>query len=117
MKLYIIRIKGNEYSEKAAKRCFDSIVKFYPNSALTEKDLYFDAITPHDNPEKILKRHGIKTLKYFIEPYSRWQNVLAAFTSHFTIWKKILENDTPAFIFEHDAVLVDSLPALVIKDF
>ena len=89
MKLYIIRIKGNEYSEKAAKRCFDSIVKFYPNSALTEKDLYFDAITPHDNPEKILKRHGIKTLKYFIEPYSRWQNVLAAFTSHFTIWKKI----------------------------
>ena len=115
MKLYIIRIKGNEYSEKAAKRCFDSIVKFYPNSALTEKDLYFDAITPHDNPEKILKRHGIKTLKYFIEPYSRWQNVLAAFTSHFTIWKKILENDTPAFIFENDAVLVDSLPALVIK--
>lgn len=117
MKLYIIRIKGNEYSEKAAKRCLNSIVKFYPESGFTEEEVYFNAITPHDNPEKILKKYGIKTLKHFIEPYSRWHNVLAAFTSHFSIWKKILEDQKPGIIFEHDAVLVDNLPAATVKKY
>jgi len=117
MNLSIIRIKGNEYSERAAKRCFDSIVKFYPESGFTEDELYFDAITPKDNPEKILKKEGIKTVKHFIEPYSRWDNVLAAFTSHFSIWKKILNDNKPGFIFEHDAVLVDNLPVNTWKKF
>ena len=110
MDFYIIRIKGNEYSEKAAQRCYDSLKSFYPDYYFKEVNTFFDAVTPKDDPEKILRENGIKNLNGFIEPYSRWLNVLSAFTSHFSIWKKILEIGRPAFIFEHDAVVIDALP-------
>lgn len=106
---YIITIKDNEHSMKVAKRCADSLEKFY-GEQIIHYTIHFDAITPKDNPEEILKKNGIKKLDGFIEPYSRWDNVLAAFTSHFSIWKRIIEKDKAAFIFEHDAVLVDALP-------
>jgi len=113
MNFYIIRIKDNEYSTKAAQRCYDSLVKMYPNYIGFE---YFDAITPKDNPQKILEKNGIKNLKGFVEPYSRWDNVVSAFTSHFSIWQTIIERDQGALIFEHDAVVIDSLPIVAQKD-
>lgn len=116
LRFYIIRIKDNEYSTKVAQRCYDSIEKFYGHipefHAITR---FFDAITPKDNPELILRKDGITNLKGFIEPYSRWENVISAFTSHYSIWKIVAESGKPTFIFEHDAVLVDSLPVTVSK--
>jgi len=108
---YIIRIKDNEYSSKAAQRCYDSLKSFYGNNYDFDNYVsFFDAITPKDDPEKILRSKGIKNLNGFIEPYSRWENVLAAFTSHFFCWNNILKSNQPGFIFEHDAVVIDALP-------
>jgi GR25 family glycosyltransferase involved in LPS biosynthesis len=116
MDFYIIRIKGNEYSEKAAQRCFDSLKKFYPDYPFKEERVFFDAITPKDNPQKILEEYGVKNLRGFVEPYSRWDNVISAFTSHFLIWQR-LKGKKKAFIFEHDAVLVDALPLVMKKQY
>ena len=118
LKFYIIRIKDNEHSTKAAQRCYDSIEKFYPHGHISDfKSMitFFDAITPKDNPKKILKENGIRNLKGFIEPYSRWDNVISAFTSHFSIWKESLKNNQDCFIFEHDAVAIDALPVLLVE--
>jgi len=113
MKFYIIRIKDNEQSCKVAQRCLDSLEKFYGNTYKFDEHFhFFDAITPKDNPERILFNYGVRKLKNFIEPYSRWDNVISAFTSHFSIWKDIVKLNKPGFIFEHDAVLVDNLPVI-----
>jgi len=117
MNLYIIRIKDNYNSTKAAKRCYDSIESFYGKNDHNGLEYleYWDATTPKDNPKKILEENGVKNLKGCVEPYSRWDNVISAFTSHFSIWKRIIERDTPGIIFEHDAVVVDSLPISIIE--
>lgn len=112
MDFYIIRIKDNEHSVKAAQRCLKSLRDYYE---VEIEECYFDAITPKDNPQQILAKDRITNLNGFIEPYSRWDNVIAAFTSHYSIWKKILETGKPAFIFEHDAVITNALPMKVVK--
>jgi GR25 family glycosyltransferase involved in LPS biosynthesis len=75
--------------------------------------IYFEAITPKDNPVKILESYGVTKLNGFIEPYSRWDNVISAFTSHFSIWQEIASKKKGGFIFEHDAVVIDSLPIMM----
>lgn len=107
MDFYIIRIKDNEHSVKVAERCYKSLVDFYGDKI---PECYFDAITPKDNPIKILEKDGITNYDGFIEKYSRWENCIAAFTSHYSIWKTIVKENESAFIFEHDAVLINSLP-------
>jgi hypothetical protein len=119
MKFYIIRIKGHAESEKVAARCLNSIRAFYPN--FYEDDLdkstgdkpgkgYFNAFTPDDNPENILRREGIIDFGKFKEVYSRYENCIAAFCSHYHTWKSIAETKSPAFIFEHDAIINNALP-------
>lgn len=112
MDFYIIRIKDNEHSVKAAERCLKSLKDYY---SIEMEDCYFDAITPKDKPQEILAKDRITNLNGFIEPYSRWDNVIAAFTSHYSVWKRVIERDKPAFIFEHDAVITNALPMQVVK--
>ena len=66
---------------------------------------YFTATTPNNSDiYKMLKEEGISALG-FEEVYSRLDNCIAAFLSHYRIWKLAAETNTSVTIFEHDAVI------------
>jgi len=102
-KAYVITILDNERSVQVAKRCIRSGKK---NGLDIEM---WQAITPKNNPEKIMKKYGINP-QAFIEPYSRHENCMAAFLSHYSLWKKAVKEKIDVLIFEHDAVVVDTIP-------
>ena len=104
MKNYVITIMSNPESVKVAKRCIKSGANY-------EMDIeHFEAITP-DNTDlnEMMKNEGI-SFDGFKEKYSRLDNCVAAFLSHYSLWKLAAENSKPTTIFEHDAVLVDKIP-------
>ena len=105
MKAFVITIKGHKQSEAASDRFIQSVLKIHPKF-VPEK---FYGFTPKDNPEAILKQLGYPT-KFFVEKYSRYHNAMAAYLSHRAIWEMCSKLNRSAFIFEHDALLVDSLP-------
>ena len=103
MKAYVITIMGMEQSAQAAKRCVETAKR----EGIDVK--YFDAVTPttceqYADDEKI-------GLSNFREKYSRYKNALAAFMSHYTLWKKCYIEQEPIIIFEHDAVIMDDIPS------
>jgi len=71
--------------------------------------MLFDAITPRDEPVEMLEDFGIAPNK-FDEKYSRNLNCISAFLSHYSLWKMCAEGTENFVIFEHDAVLIDSVP-------
>lgn len=100
---YVITIKGHVKSETASVRCIASGTKF---------DLHISpswAITPENNPEKMLMDLGIP-MERFKEKYSRPDNCMAAFLSHYSLWQKSVETNKPLIVFEHDAVIIDNIP-------
>ena len=98
MKSYVITIKGHEKSEASASRCIKS---GYANGI----DLRtFDAITPKDNVVQLAKECNVP-LQNFIERYSRSNNCVAAFLSHYTLWKRCVSTGETFNIFEHDAII------------
>jgi len=99
MKAYVIAIKDCEPSQKAAERCIKSAAVF--SSIQVDP---FHAVTPRDKPEAFLKSEGIP-LAGFKGPYSRWDNVLSCFSSHYKLWKMCAEGKQDFLIFEHDAVV------------
>lgn len=103
MKNYVITIMENPQSVEAAERCILSGVK---HNAFIEK---FHAVTPASNPEMIALKEGINT-EGFKEVYSRFENCLSAFLSHYHLWKKCVRLNETFTIFEHDAVLYDNIP-------
>jgi len=103
MKAFVIRIKDNPRSCESAERCIKSAKRFGIDVEP------FDAVTPKDNPEAFLVSEGIP-LGLFKEQWSRWQNVLSCFSSHYSLWKKCIEDDEYYLIFEHDAVVKDRIP-------
>lgn len=105
MKAFVITIKGHKHSEAAADRFIKSVSKIHP-TFLPEK---FYGYTPKDDPENILKQLGYPT-KHFVEKYSRYHNAMAAYLSHRKLWELSSDQNKTIFIFEHDAVLMDSLP-------
>jgi len=103
MKAYVIRIKGHKLSEQAAKRCIKSASKH------NLEVFPWDAYTPKDNPTKLLEERGIDPTP-FNEVYSRTLNCAAAFLSHYSLWQHSVETNEDIVIFEHDAVVHDSIP-------
>lgn len=103
MRNYVITIMDNEKSVEAAERCIKSGVR---HSCFIEK---WNATTPKDDPVQIAKKEGILT-KNFEEVYSRFENCLSAFLSHYSLWKKCVQRNEVFTIFEHDAVLYDMIP-------
>lgn len=103
MKAFVITIKGHSKSEAAAKRCIESGARNGVEIKI------FDAITPADDTQKLAKQHNI-SLESFNERFSRTANCIAAFLSHFMLWKRCEELDQPIAIFEHDAILMSALP-------
>lgn len=105
MKSYVITIMDNEKSVSAATRCIQSAKRF---GVTVEKH---KAYTPLDSPIAIASKKEIP-IERFEEKYSRFENCLAAFLSHYSLWEKCLEDREPFLILEHDAVFVNQLPAI-----
>jgi len=104
MKAFVITIMDNEKSVQSAERCIKSGEKY---DIEIEK---FAAITPKDYPKLMIMERQINP-DNFVEVYSRHENCMAAFLSHFTLWEKCAFDNEDYLIFEHDAVITGSLPA------
>jgi len=105
MKASVITILDNIKSRQAADRCIKSAAKNGLQVA------YFKAITPKDFPMKIASEEHIP-IEGFEEKYSRFENCLSAFLSHYWLWKMTAAGTMPHIIFEHDAVVVNSIPTI-----
>jgi hypothetical protein len=107
MKAFVIAIPNHEKSQEAADRCIESGKRYGIEISK------FDAITPdtHDIYE-ICERLGISTKGFLGNNYSKLDNVISCFLSHFTLWKSCVNNNTPYVIFEHDVVIDGPIPPL-----
>lgn len=105
MKYFVIAIPNHEGSQRNADRCIESGKRYGVD---IQK---FDAITPETHDvEAIFKQQGISTSN-FSSKYSKWENVLSCFMSHYTLWLSCVNNKTDSYtIFEHDAVINAPLP-------
>ena len=107
---YVITMMDNERSTQVARRCIESGKKLGYNI------LMFKAFTPDNcNPEEVAIYNDLP-LKGFEEKYSRTGNCISGFLSHFHLWKLTVANNTPTFIFEHDAVILNKLPDITNYD-
>lgn len=108
MKSYVITIMDLPESVAAAERCIASMPEFNVQM--------FPAITPKDNPEKMLKDKGIQR-DWFTSmdqgKFSRMHRVISAFMSHYSLWEKCRDSNEEIQIFEHDAVRVGNLPEFI----
>ena len=97
MRMYVIGISDNKQSMDAVSRCQKSAKQFGHDVE------HFPAITPKDDIYGMLKKRNISTMG-FQEKYSRLDNCIAAFLSHYTLWMKCVESNEMTIILEHDAV-------------
>lgn len=102
MKSYVITIMDNPESVRVADRCITSAAKY---GITVEK---FPAITPDKDPIGYAHKKNIP-VKGFEETYSRYENCISAFLSHFSLWEKCVKDNTMYMILEHDAVFVDQV--------
>ncbi len=100
---YVITIEANPRSVQVARRCIRSGAK---NGTLIQM---FPAVTPHNTDiYEMAKKEGIN-IDGFKEQYSRLDNCVAAFLSHYSLWKQAAERSEVTTIFEHDAVVVNNI--------
>lgn len=102
MKAYVITITTLPKSIEIANRCIESGKRFGIDIEV------FPAITPKDNVHQLANQFGINT-KGFDERFSRRDNAIACFLSHYSLWKLCVELKEPIFILEHDAVITDKI--------
>jgi GR25 family glycosyltransferase involved in LPS biosynthesis len=99
MKSFVITIMDNERSVQVANRCIRSGSKVGID---IEK---WNAITPSSVPDNL----DIPT-DLFREVYSRFENCVAAFLSHHSLWEECVARNEKILILEHDAMIVDNIP-------
>ena len=109
MKMYVITIEDHEQSNRYAERCIESAKKF---GHTVEK---WKAVTPKHEPFSLLKQEGISPLG-FEEEYSRLENCISAFLSHYSLWKKCIELNENILVLEHDAYFNDAVPDVPFQD-
>ena len=110
MKNYVITIKDNPKSVEAAKRCIASGKQFGIEIEM------FDAITPADNIYKLFDHYELP-IHNFTEKYSRIQNCMAAFMSHYKLWLLSKSTKQEIRIFEHDAIIVNDIPDFLMYNY
>jgi len=105
MKNYVITIEDIPESVQAAERCirsgqkYDMTIEKWPATTPRNTDVY-----------AFLEQEGISP-DGFKEVYSRLDNCIAAFISHYSIWKFCAESkEDKVTIFEHDAVVTNVIP-------
>lgn len=103
MKSFVITIQDEPRSVEVAKRCIQSAAKHGRSVNM------FDAVTPRNTDiYKMIEDEGID-INGFKEKYSRLDSCVAAFLSHYSLWKLSIASSSPITIFEHDAVVLDQL--------
>ncbi len=108
MRAYVITILDNEQSVKAAENCIRSGA---PQGIVINK---WKATTPADMPFEMLAEKGIDGNR-LDEVYSRADNCAAAFLSHYSLWEECMKVQEPIMIFEHDAVIVDTISERILN--
>jgi len=106
MKAYVITIENH----KGSNDCADRLIKS-GNADRFGSGLWihkFKATTP-TNIHQIFENEGLNP-SAFQDKYSIQENAMACFYSHYSLWKKTVEEDEPHMIFEHDAVIVGDIP-------
>ena len=110
MKMFVITMTENERSVQVAERCIKSGIKF---------DAYIKKHKAY-TPQNCNVFEELQKLEYdefgFREKYSRMENCIAGFLSHHSLWVKCLKLNEPIVIFEHDAVLINEVPKLLMFD-
>jgi GR25 family glycosyltransferase involved in LPS biosynthesis len=107
MNNYVITIMDNPRSVEVAQRCIDS--------GMSTGNIHiqmFEAITPQSNLTELMRREGISPYN-FEEKYSRQHNCMAAFMSHYSLWKLSAETNEEITIFEHDAFIMAPIPEFI----
>lgn len=108
MKHYVITMMTEPLSVKSADRCIES------GRIKGIKIDKWAATIPSDLLSSLLFDAGIKE-EGFKEKYSRLDNCMAAFYSHWSLWKHCTDIKEEVTIFEHDAFIVDHIPLLMHK--
>tara|TARA_E500000318_G_scaffold85631_1_gene81706 strand:+ start:136 stop:783 length:648 start_codon:yes stop_codon:yes gene_type:complete len=108
MEVRVITLQNIPQSVKVADRCIKSAKRYEVEVSK------FNAITP-STYQKVVDENNINT-DHFREIYSRYENALSAFCSHFSLWQECAKAKTPYVILEHDAVFKDSLPNFLLGD-
>ena len=103
MEAFVITIKDNPKSVKAAERC---IRTGKINGVAVSM---FTATTPKDPIYEMLKERDIDHTK-FEDTYSRKDNSVSCFLSHMRLWEYCFNNKKEILILEHDAVFQSGLP-------
>lgn len=107
MKSFVITIFDNPRSVESAKRCIESGARHGFDIEM------FRAITPQNTDVfQLANDMGINP-NDFKEKWSRQENCLAAFLSHFTLWGQAMITGEEVQIFEHDAVIIGHLPQFI----
>ena len=107
MKAFVITIKNIEQSVQAAQRC----IKSGKDHGLPIEMYY--GFTPDDNPENILEEKGVSLKGFQNNQFSQYLRMVAAFTSHRSLWEKCANQFDNFVIFEHDCILDQALPSTV----
>ena len=102
MKAFVIYIDVPE-SKSVAERCVASGKKYGVDVEL------YKGYTPKDHPLIMAEKLNVP-LKNFTEKYSRFENCLAAFLSHRSLWEWSMKNNEEVLILEHDAIFIDEIP-------
>ena len=99
-KAYIIRVKGNEKSERLARRCADSC------GSVGMPYQFWDAYDGLTESVKVPEHHGQVMNLIKITDHYLTRGEVACALSHISLWVKCIEQDKPLVILEHDAVMV-----------
>jgi len=109
MKTFVITLSNNKDSVRSAEKVRQSAIKVGYKEPLE----HFEAITP-DQWQDILPDNGNRRFHIMDREaeaeFGRPNNIGAAFTSHYLLWKKCVELGEPILILEHDAIFVDNIP-------
>lgn len=105
MKNYVITIQSNHRSALAADRCIKSGKR---HGTVIE---IFNAITPED-PLFLPLQKEIGNTVFFEERWSRKDRCIAAFLSHYSLWKMAMKSGEEVTVFEHDAYVEDKIPTV-----
>ena len=110
MKGYVITITALKESVDGANRLIDSGKKFgFPDIEI------FDAITPKDKPKELFKQETLNPSEFLSNTFSRIENAMSCFLSHYTLWNRCFILNRPITIFEHDAVFINKYDSSIEK--
>lgn len=102
MKAFVIRKPGDEMSEKFADECIESAKKF---EITVEK---FDGV--YSNHDDYINSRKLRFFEKMKEHRKTNPGIKGCFLSHYLLWEKCIELNEPVMIFEHDALMIRSLP-------